>query len=44
MLEKMEGLRMLEGKEKRDKGIHHAATAATAAGAAKEREKSWRLF
>ena len=37
---------MLEGKEKRDKGISHAATAAAAAaaGAAKEREKGWRLF
>lgn len=40
VLEKMESLRVLEGKEKREGGIH----AATAAGAAKEREKGWRLF
>ena len=39
VLEKMESLRMLEGREKRrEMGVQHAA------GAAKERAKGWSLF
>lgn len=41
VLEKMESLRVLEGIEKREARLHATANAA---GAAKEREKGWRLF
>lgn len=40
VLDKMESLRMLEGREKREAGLHAAASP----GAAKERRKGWRLF
>ena len=39
VLEKMESLKMLEGKEKRREAVMQQA-----AGAAKQRDKGWRLF